>query len=73
VVSRTFAKEVNGLQVVMPAKAGIQNHSIFRRFPVALPHESGDHASLPGMTFELRNELLKQNTSDVDGRATSSN
>ena len=32
-------------------------------FRVAPPRESGDHAGLPGMTIELCNELLIQDTS----------
>src|SRR6266550_6696169 len=37
--------------------------SLFLGFRVAPPRESGDHASLPGMTIESCNELLRQDTS----------
>jgi hypothetical protein len=46
----------------MPAKAGIQVREI-PGFRVAILRENEDHASLPGMTIDLCNDFLGQDTS----------
>ena len=57
VLARKSTKKVGGLLIVMPAKAGIQvcDFPGFRVAPAI--------ACLPGMTDELRNELMGQDTS----------
>ena len=48
----------------MPAKAGIQIREI-PGFRVALPRESWDRASLPGMTDVFCRELRLWDTSEI--------